>query len=140
MYKTLDNIRGALDSQLTTFANANNLEVAWINTQYEPKVGTPFCRVYYSVSGTGQATLGETGYDRTFGLYEIRVYGSPYKGAKRIFNLIDLLTESFKRGTVLTYNGTSVVVRKVTPGIIIEEPNWFSMSLMIEWEINDSYE
>lgn len=104
-----NDIQAALDARLSTLAGGYS--IAWPNTQFEPAAGSTFLTPSFLPNETLQVGLGTNGKDETNGLYQIDVV---YPAGNGRSTIPDTVADHFKRGTVLSYNGTTVRIRSVS--------------------------
>lgn len=104
-------IRAALTTQLSTMTGVP--AVAWENASYTPVVGTPYLTPSVLWAEGSQAELGVAGRNWERGIYQITCVYPPNTGMGALNTMIGKLRDRFKRGTVLTYNGVTVTIRKV---------------------------
>lgn len=121
-----NDMQAALDNQLNTM---DETPVAWPNVPYEPSAGTTYVRPTFLPATTVQASLGASGKDETNAVYQVDVVYP--RGAGRT-TLPDTIADHFKRGTVLTYNGTSLRVRSVSIGPAILDGAWVFVPVSID--------
>ena len=121
-----NDMQAALDTHLDSM---DSTPIAWPNVPYEPSAGTVFLRPNFLPTETVQASLGSTGKDETNGIYQVDVVFP--RGSGRT-TLTDTIADHFKRGTVLTYNGTSLRVRSVSMGPAILDGAWNFVPVSID--------
>lgn len=105
-------IRAALTAQLSTMTGVP--AVAWENSSYTPVVGTPYLIPNVLWAEGSQAELGASGRNWERGIYQITCVYPAGAGTGALNTMIGKLRDRFKRGTVLTYNGVIVTIRKVS--------------------------
>lgn len=120
-----NDMQAALDARLD---GMDSTPVAFANIPYEPSASTVYLRASFLPGETLQASLGGSGKDETNAIYQVDVVvprgtGRPAK--------LDTVADHFKRGTVLTYNGTSLRVRSVSIGPAILEGAWYFVPVSI---------
>lgn len=120
-----NDMQAALDARLDAM---DSTPVAWPNVPYEPAAATVYYRPNFIPGETSQVTLGAAGQDETNAIYQIDVIVP--RGTGRPSQL-DTVADHFKRGTVLTYNGTSLRVRSVSIGPAILEGAWYFVPVSI---------
>ena len=121
-----NDMQAALDTHLDSM---DSTPIAWPNVPYEPSAGTVFLRPNFLPTETVQASLGSTGKDETNAIYQVDVVFP--RGSGRT-TLTDTIADHFKRGTVLTYNGTSLRVRSVSMGPAILDGAWTFVPVSID--------
>lgn len=120
-----NDMQTALDSRLDSM---DSTPIAWPNVPYEPSAGTVYVRPSFIPGDTLQVTLGSTGQDETNAIYQIDVVVPRGTGRPA---LLDTVADHFKRGTVLSYNGTNLRVRSVSIGPAILEGAWYFVPVSI---------
>lgn len=120
-------IRAALDTQLATLS----LETAYENVLYQPVEGVPYVRATLLPAETLQISLGAAGVDRSQGLYQIDVVFA--SGDSAVFSMPDTVADGFKRGTDLTYNGTTVSIRSVSVDTGRQEEGFFIVPVIARY-------
>ena len=95
-------IQAALDSHLNNMPTLP--PVAWENAGYEPTIGTLFIRPTILPADTVGATLGATGTDENFGVYQIDVFAEAGKAKNEAVLMADRIADHFKPVTELLYN------------------------------------
>jgi hypothetical protein len=107
----VDDIRAALDTAIETVAGS--AVVAWPNTaDDEPAAATLWYRPTFMPGEPWAVELMENGRNRHVGLYQIDVFSKLGEGEGVANGYADAIVAAFKRGTVLTYGTTSVVIEK----------------------------
>ena len=97
-------IRQAFDSRLNGALPELGVtpgQVAWTNAKFAPKVGTSFIRPSILFGETRVTSLGEAGFERLNGIYQISVFGVKDTGIADIEKIANDLIELFRGGTVL---------------------------------------
>lgn len=104
-------IRAALASRLASMPDVP--EIAEENKPYIPKVETPYLEPSVMWAEGNQAELGENGRNWERGIYQIKCHYPENQGIGPANAMMGQIREWFKRGTVCSYNGLNVTVRKV---------------------------
>lgn len=104
-------IRTALSQRLETMPGV--IAVAWENARFVPTTGVPYLIPSVMWGEAQQAEQGATGRNWEIGVYQITAVYPGGTGVTEINTMAGKIKERFKRGTVLTYNGVYVTVRKV---------------------------
>jgi hypothetical protein len=120
-----NDMQAALDSRLDSM---DATPIAWPNVPYEPQAGTVYVRPNFIPGDTLQVTLGVSGQDETNAIYQVDVVVPRGTGRP---TLLDTVADHFKRGTTLTYNGTTLRVRSVSIGPAILEGAWYFVPVSI---------
>lgn len=127
--------QAALDSSLSTAAGV--IPVAWQypGTQgpYEPETGTTYLRPTNLSGDTFQAELGTTGQDVTDGIYQVDVLAPLDATQKTILDLADDIADAFKRGSIHTYNGVNVRIRRASVGTSTRDGAWQIIPVTISY-------
>lgn len=121
-----NDMQAALDSRLD---GMDSTPIAWPNIPYEPAAGTTYLRPSFLPAETLQVTLGDTGKDETNAIYQVDVVVPRGTGRS---TLQDTIADHFKRGTVLTYNGTTLRVRSVSIGPAVLDGAWTFVPVSID--------
>jgi len=121
-----NDMQAALDSRLDSM---DSTPIAWPNIPYEPQGGTAYLRPAFLPAETLQASLGASGKDETNAIYQVDVVFP--RGSGRT-TLPDTIADHFKRGTVLSYNGTKLRVRSVSIGPAILDGAWLFVPVSID--------
>lgn len=123
-----NDMQAALDNRLNTLAGG--YDIAWPNIPYEPEAGETYLRPTFLPAVTEQASMGTDGQDRTDGIYQVDVFTQAGSGRTAI---PDAVTDHFKRGTDLTYNGVTVRVRNVSVSPAIIDGSWQQVPVSIDF-------
>lgn len=95
--------------------NLNNLvgkpPIAWQNRSYTPVTGTLYVRPTHLPAAIEPETIGSNGEDLNEGIYQIDIFSESGKSKKELLEMADKITDQFKHGTILTYNGVSVEIK-----------------------------
>ena len=124
-----NDIQAALDTKLSTISGT---AIAFPNVPYKPSAGTSYLRSSFLPADTVQASLGSTGKDETNGIYQVDVVVPRGSGRP---SLVDSVADTFKRGTVLTYNSRTLRVRSVSIGSAILDDEWYFVPVSIDFQI-----
>lgn len=119
-----NDMQAALDTHLD---GMDSTPIAWPNVPYEGD-GTEYLRPNFIPAETVQASLGDTGKDETNAIYQVDVFSERGSGRS---TLPDTIADHFKRGTVLTYNGTNLRVRSVSVAPAILDGAYFIVPVSI---------
>lgn len=124
-----NDIQAALDTQLATITGT---PIAFPNIPYTPSADTTYLRASFLPADTVQSSLGTSGRDETNGVYQVDVVAPRGSGRP---SLPDTVADTFKRGTVLTYNSRSLRVRSVSIGSAILDDEWYFVPVSIDFQI-----
>jgi hypothetical protein len=105
--------------------------VAFPNVKFEPNGKKPYLRINVIPAETVQASLGATGKDETNGICQITCFVPAGTGRT---DLPDTIADHFKRGTVLSYNGTSIRLRSPSVGPAIAEGAFYFVPVSIPYQ------
>lgn len=134
MSTTFADISGALDSRLDGFAGSD--PVAWPNTAYKPVKDTLYLRPNILPVTANQSGLGAAGLDTHTGIYQIDVFAAAGEGRSAAEVKADALSDHFKRGTDLTYNGLTVRLGNVSRSSGVTQDDRYVISLSINYLVH----
>lgn len=126
-------ISAALDGALNTFASGASVAVAWENSNFEPTTGTKYLRPTLLPADTTQAESGSSGKDFTTGIYQVDVICPINTGKGEAVNLADDIADTFSRGSIHTYNGVNVRIRRASRRAGNRDGAWFIVPVDIEF-------
>jgi hypothetical protein len=124
-----NDIESAFTNQLATLTDAP--DIAWPNINYKPKAGTAYIAGFMLPGEFVQASMGATGKDVQVGIFQVNVYVPAGIGRSA---LPDAIAEHFKRGTVLSYNGTSIRIRAASIGPAGVDGAWYIVPVSINYQ------
>lgn len=104
------NIAIALHKHLNTIGLSPALDIVERNTPYKPSVATAYLEADILPAQAIQASLGDTGYNRQSGIYQVTVCYPVGQGDVPAITIADAIIAHFKRGTSLTESGLTVRV------------------------------
>jgi hypothetical protein len=110
---------------------ANRPAVAWPNVKFEPNAKKPYLRINIIPAETVQASLGAEGKDETNGICQVTVFAPAGSGRT---DLPDIIADHFKRGTVLSYNGTNIRLRSPSIGPAIQDGAFYFVPVSIPYQ------
>jgi len=125
------NIGYALDYQLKNMGSVP--PIAWENKIYKPIKGTLYLRATNMTGDATQAGLGDSGEDENLGVYQVDVFAPADKGKKAALQMADLVANRFKRGTDLTYSGTTVRISSVNREAALTVDGWYHIPVNINY-------
>jgi hypothetical protein len=128
--------RNVIHRALATQINDNFSDVAnmvWENTSYKPDLETPWFEEFFLPNDSKQASLGISGTQEDFGLYQINVRTPIGQGTFASDNYIQELSELFKIGTILLKDGEYIYIENSTAAQGIPEENWYVVPFTISW-------
>jgi hypothetical protein len=122
-----------IEAALTIHMNslANRPAVAFPNVKFEPNGKKPYLRINIIPAETVQAALGAEGKDETNGICQITVFVPAGSGRSE---LPDIIANHFKRGTVLSYNSTSIRLRSPSVGVSIVDGAFYFIPVSIPYQ------
>jgi len=124
-------ISAALSSRLNTLTDAP--PIAFENAGYTPIEGTTWLRESYLPATSTTVGIGPSDSTDFVGVYQISIY-TPLDDYKlEAHQLIDSITSHFERGTVLTFDGQSVVIEQVNAAQGLASGGWFLMPVSVNW-------
>jgi len=125
------NIENAFRATLAGMADIP--PVAWPNVRYTPEVGVEYIKFDIFFAEPTQNTLGTYGTNDIRGFVQISCNYPTDEGNGAIRALVSRLTDTFKRGTDLTYSGTRVTVLNSYPSASIIESPWYTVPVTINF-------
>ena len=105
-----------LNTQLSSFATANSLTVAWENKNFKPSHGATYLRPHLMLAKPVSAGLGSAAPDIQRGVFQVDIMAPDDKGWGDSYALADLLRASFARGKRMEGTGVSLVCEAVAIG------------------------
>lgn len=124
-----NDIQAALDNRLNTLSGG--YDIAWPNIKYEPAGNETFLAPNFIPDEMVQVGLGSNGKDEMNGLYQVDVV---YPAGQGRSSVPDSVADHFKRGTVLSYNGTNVRVRSVSIAQAITEGAYHFVPVTVNFQ------
>ena len=124
-----NDIQAALDTRLTTLWGG--YDIAGPNIKYEPAGNATFLAPTFIPDEMVQVGLGSNGKDEMNGLYQVDVV---YPAGQGRSSVPDSVADHFKRGTVLSYNGTNVRVRSVSIAQAITEGAYHFVPITVNFQ------
>jgi len=124
-----NDIQAAFDNRLNTLPGG--YDIAWPNIPFEPQAGATYLRPQFLPADTVQVGLGTDGLDDTTGIYQVDVVYPAETGRSQI---PDQVADHFKRGTVLSYNGTNVRIRSVSIASALRDGAFFFVPVSIAFQ------
>ena len=106
-----------LNQEVQNFATDFGIDVVYPNTQYTPADGTDYIRVSYINGDVFQVSINENSLNRAAVVLQLDIFTNPDEGQYRTKQIVDDLTEHFKRGLVISNNDVST---RVTSFILID--------------------
>ena len=124
-------ISAALSSRLNTLTDAP--PIAFENVPFTPVDGTTWLRESYLPANSATVGLEPSGSTDFVGVYQISIY-TPLDDSKfGAHQLIDDITAHFARGTMLVFEGQSVVVEQVNVAQGLASGGWWLMPVSVNW-------
>jgi len=124
------NLRGALDSHLQAMVGAP--AIAWENVKF-----TQNNQVYLSqvLLPTENITVGveATGSDVLAGIYQVTVNIPKGTGKNAFLVETEKVKAHFKRGTILNYDGTRIIIHKVWSSPAQQDQNFYRVPISIRY-------
>lgn len=124
-----NDIQAALDNRLSSLSGG--YDIAWQNIKYEPTGNATFLAPTFIPDEMLQVSLGSNGKDEMNGLYQVDVV---YPAGQGRSSVPDAIADHFKRGTVLSYNGTNVRVRSVSIAQAITEGAYHFVPITVNFQ------
>ena len=124
-------ISAALSSRLNTLTDAP--PIAFENVPFTPVDGTTWLRESYLPATSSTVGMEPTGSTDFIGVYQVSIY-TPLDDYKReSHQLIDSITAHFARGTILVFEGQTVVVEQVNVSQGMASGGWWLMPVSVNW-------
>ena len=124
-------ISAALSSRLNTLTDAP--PIAFENVPFTPVDGTTWLRESYLPANSATVGLEPGGSTDFTGVYQVSIY-TPLDDYKlESHQLIDSITAHFARGTMLVFEGQSVVVEQVNVAQGLASGGWWLMPVSVNW-------
>jgi len=127
---------GDLDKMLVAHLNSmvGLPSVAWENKDFDPVHGNIYLRPTLLAGEVYQASLGENGTDGNLGIYQIDIFIESGKGRSEAVNMADIISNHFKRGTYLTYNGRTLRTKNVSRRVGTNNGDgWYQIPVIINY-------
>ena len=111
-----------------------------LTTAYEGKDFTPpagsWAKVTNIPATQGVASLGDGGYDRMSGIFQIDYAAGENSGTKTLLDYVDQAMQVFKNGVSFVYSGQTVKVRRIDLSAIRKDPDstFLKISLSVYWD------
>ena len=100
------------------------IEVAGDNLEFEPVEGVPYLETFILHANGEVATLGNTGYDRYPGVFQINLRYPKGSGSKDQNDMATLIKNRFRRGLSLVSGGVTVRTLANGLGPVIPDRQW----------------
>ena len=124
-------ILAALDGRLAALSGLPS--VAWENIAFTPVNGVAYITPSLLLAEPSQAAIGDDGMNNQIGIYQVALAYPANTGKQAIMAMADSITNHFKRGTRLTYNGQTVNIEKAWPGPWMQETDRLIMPITIKF-------
>lgn len=115
----------------TNFSEPN--KVAWENVEYKTEDGVTWFRETFLPNDSTQVTLGQSGYIRDFGLYQIDVCCPYGRGTQETLSFVDEISNIYKHGTTIVKDGYDVHISSCTPAQSFKIDTWWVTPITISW-------
>ena len=121
----------ALSSRLNTLTDAP--PIAFENVPFTPVDSVTWLRESYLPANSATVGLEPGGSTDFVGVYQISIYVplDDYKFGAH--DLVDKITAHFARGTMLVFEGQSVVVEQVNVAQGLASGGWWLMPVSVNW-------
>ena len=124
-------ISAALSTRLNSLPSAP--PIAFENAKYTPVEGTTWLRESYLPATSSTVGMEPGGSTDFIGVYQVSIY-TPLDDYKlESHQLIDSITAHFARGTMLVFEGQSVVVEQVNVAQGLASGSWWLMPVSVNW-------
>lgn len=121
----------AFNVTLKQFGVDNSIEVALNNIDMPTDTSIPFLAGFQLPAPVDSADLGVN--DSRIGVYQIDINYASHLGDPPVNKMADLLNETFKTGSYITFGSVCVGVDSFSPGDIPISNGWATMSCTINW-------
>ena len=104
------------------------------NNNFEPTGNVLYLDTMMLWIPTHQATLGDTGYDLSRGIYQVSIKSPPNMGRSLAMQMANQLKTLFLRGSTLAYGATGDIRLQsvsVAPGV--GEQDWYRVPVSVRW-------
>lgn len=130
-------IMEGLCQRLSTLVFSPTLPVAYPNNPHSPVDGQPFLRATWLPGEPFQSSLGDAGYNRYVGLFQIDVFWPADQGLVRPAEVAAATAAHFKRGTVIDREGLEIrVIQPPYVGRTQEEPSWIMIPVRVSYQVD----
>jgi hypothetical protein len=124
-------ISAALSSRLNTLTDAP--PIAFENVPFTPVEGTTWLRESYLPATSSTVGMEPGGSTDFIGVYQVSIYAPLDDYKFESHQLIDSITAHFARGTMLVFEGQSVVVEQVNVAQGLASGGWWLMPVSVNW-------
>ena len=124
-------ISAALSSRLNTLTDAP--PIAFENVPFTPVEGTTWLRESYLPATSSTVGMEPGGSTDFIGVYQVSIYAPLDDYKFESHQLIDSITAHFTRGTMLVFEGQSVVVEQVNVAQGLASGGWWLMPVSVNW-------
>lgn len=124
-------ISNALSEHLQALPSAP--PIAYENSGYSPTEGTAYIAEHYLPAETSPVGLADSDSNDFTGVYQIDVRTSLDDYKKEGNDIADAVLSHFKRGTVMTFDGQSVVVQSASRAQGRPSGSWWFIPVSINW-------
>ena len=108
-------------------------DVTWENTKFIPEGKLAWFEEIFLPNDTREASLGVTGLQEDFGLYQINIRVPINTGTIQSDDYVNEISQLYKIGTVLEKDGESVYIDGSTAAQGTPEDNWYFVPFTIKW-------
>ena len=130
-------IRQGFDAALQTLCPDIGLDpgkdVAWFNAAFTPDTKRLYLRPACLFSDTSAASLGEDGFERISGIYQISILEVQGMSLGRAESMAREMVERFRGGTVLSFCGHNVTITTAYYGTPLFEGDRMHLPVSVVW-------
>lgn len=135
---TVYDIEKALNSVLVTYGNDEDStvalsDIAWANIDYEAVIGTPYINVDFVPATSASVGVGGETRNREIGFYQLTINTPTGNGKALAAQIVEELYEYFKRGTEITFDGTTVRCIRFQLLPALSSPDWFIQLIRVQF-------
>lgn len=131
-------VQQALNSRLTSASPGAAVSaslVAWPNITFVPPATGMWYEVAYLPGESRASGIGADAQNRIVGIFQITVFSKTEIGEGTAITEAERIVACYKRGTVLTYSGTTVRIKRAWrgPAFVSTEPACFQVPVTISF-------
>ncbi|MGP9819186.1 DUF4128 domain-containing protein [Salinarimonas sp. NSM] len=127
-------IEEALNARLAALTLSPARPVAWPGVGFTPAPGAIYLEPRFLPNTAAQITLGDSGLNRHFGLYQVSVYGPAAGSHIALREIAGLVGAHFRRGLSLTRSGLTVRIdRPPSTGPSLTESALTMIPVTVSW-------
>ena len=94
----------------------------------------PYCKTTLLPAQTENLSLGDGGFDKFHGLFQIDLFYPTNNGTDGTNYKVDQIITAFPKGSLITSNGVTLRIRNHWRESSLEGSNWYQTPVIIQWE------